>query len=160
MKDIPFLLDSLQRTPGVLTPLVQSIPKEFLHLRRGEGFWTIAEHVWHLADLEPLMLKRVQSFVEQDNPQFVGYTPPEDITTLQIDVDQTLATYANRRKDLMALLPKLTPEIWSRKGVHPRFITCDCRIMVRHILTHDYWHMHRISALWLLKDEFQKPVAG
>jgi uncharacterized damage-inducible protein DinB len=56
VKDIPDLLKGLERTGRILSEFVQSIPAEKMNLRRGEGFWTIAEHVSHLAQLQPMLL--------------------------------------------------------------------------------------------------------
>ena len=78
MKDIPDLLDGLKRSGHILTEFVKTIPADKMNLRRGEGFWTIAEHVSHLAQVQPMLLERLQRFMDEDRPEFVPYIPGAD----------------------------------------------------------------------------------
>ena len=75
MQDIPDLLEGLRRTPRVLAEFVKAIPEDRLDVRRGEGFWTIAEHVSHLAQVQPVILERFQRFMHEDHPAFVPTSP-------------------------------------------------------------------------------------
>ena len=159
MKDIPDILDGMKRSPNVLTNFVRGIPKDRLHLRRGEGFWTIAEHVHHLGHLNPTLIKRVQNFLTQDKPQFVPYALAKyDDAEPVIDVEAALADFATGRKALLDILGKAGPDIWKKETSHPQFEQFSFLFMVRHILAHDYWHMYRMEALWQTKDEFLKPA--
>jgi hypothetical protein len=45
-----------------------------MNLRRGEGFWTVAEHVSHLAQVQPMLLDRFQRFINEDHPEFESYS--------------------------------------------------------------------------------------
>jgi hypothetical protein len=58
MHDIPDLLEGLRRTPAILKEFVESIPEQKLNLRRGAGFWTIAEHVSHLAQVQQMPISQ------------------------------------------------------------------------------------------------------
>ncbi len=78
MQDIPDLLDGLRRSANILSAFVQTIPADKINLRRGDGFWTIAEHVSHLATVQPMLLERIQRFMDEDQPRFVPYIPGED----------------------------------------------------------------------------------
>ena len=64
MQDTQYLLEGLSRTPTILSEFVRSIPEGKLDLRRGEGFWTIAEHVSHLAEVQPMLLERFSTIHE------------------------------------------------------------------------------------------------
>jgi hypothetical protein len=44
MQDIPDLLEGLRQSTNILSALVGSIADEKMNRRRGDGFWTIAEH--------------------------------------------------------------------------------------------------------------------
>lgn len=159
MQEIPSILESLERVPGVFTPFIQGIPKDQLTVRRGEGFWTIAEHVHHLDDLHPTFCKRVEKFLTQATPDIVSHSMPQygpDFPA--IDVDTCLTGFAAGRKDLMALLRQAGPEVWKKESSHPSFTHFDFLFMVRHFLAHDYWHIYRIEALWRGKAENLKPL--
>jgi uncharacterized damage-inducible protein DinB len=54
MQDIPDLLESLKRSPNILSQFVRSIPESKLDIRRGDGFWTVAEHYSHPAQVQPI----------------------------------------------------------------------------------------------------------
>jgi hypothetical protein len=45
------------------------------------------------------------------------------------------------------------PEAWEKPGVHPEYDQYSLEILLRHILTHDGWHMYRMEEIWLAKDE-------
>ena len=55
--------------------MVRTIPVSKLDRRRGEGFWTIAEHVIHLARVQPMLLGHFERFLREDRPEFVPYLP-------------------------------------------------------------------------------------
>ena len=77
MKDIPDLIDGLNRSANVLSTFVRTIPDDKQNRRRGEDCWTIAEHVRHLAQVQPMLLERLQRFRDEDHPAFVPYIPGE-----------------------------------------------------------------------------------
>ena len=79
MKDIPEILESLRMTPRVLCEFVESIPESGLDLRRDDGFWTIAEHVSHLAHVQPMLLDRMNRFMAEEHPEFVPYLPGKEV---------------------------------------------------------------------------------
>jgi uncharacterized damage-inducible protein DinB len=60
MQDIDDVLEGLQRSGSILAALIEGIPADRRHQRRGEGFWTIAEHTSHLAQVQPMLLERLQ----------------------------------------------------------------------------------------------------
>ena len=63
MQDKRDILEGLRRSPHILSEFVKTIPEDKLDLRRAEGFWTIAEHVSHLAQVQPMLLERFQRFL-------------------------------------------------------------------------------------------------
>jgi hypothetical protein len=157
MKDIPDLLDGLKRSGHILSEFVNTIPEDKMHLRRGEGFWTIAEHASHLAQVQPMLLKRLQRFMNEDRPEFVPYIPgadeAEDRPPL-MEQNIALESFANHRQQQLELLGKATPADWQKTGSHPEYEQYSLYILVRHILMHDHWHMYRMEELWLTRDAY------
>jgi uncharacterized damage-inducible protein DinB len=158
MSDIFDLLDGLRRTPNVLAAFVRTIPEDRLDLRRGEGFWTIAEHVSHLAQVQPMLFERLQRFMNEDHPEFVPYIPgnveeaPD--TPLRMDIVTAVEQFTERRNKQLALLEVADDNTWQKKATHPEYEHYSLYILVRHILMHDYWHMYRIEELWLTRDAY------
>ncbi len=157
MHDIPDLLEGLKRTPGILDELVNAIPENKRDLRRGDGFWTIVEHVSHLAQVQPMLLDRFQRFLNEEHPEFVPYLPgqeDESDTPARMKMAQALEQFLQYRNRQSILLEKADAGAWQRTGKHPEYDHYSLHILTRHTLMHDYWHMYRIEELWLTKDAY------
>lgn len=157
MTDKQDLLDGLGRSGRILSEFVKTIPADKMNLRRGEGFWTIAEHVSHLAQVQPMLLERLQRFMAEDRPEFVPYIPgadeAEDRPPL-MDQNIALESFANHRQQQLELLERATQADWQKTGSHPEYEHYSLYILVRHILMHDHWHMYRMEELWLTRDAY------
>jgi uncharacterized damage-inducible protein DinB len=155
MEGMQEILDSLKQSPTVLAAFVGAIPASKLDVRRGEGFWTIAEHVSHLAQVQPMLLERIQRFIEQERPEFVPYIPGEGDegpgTPARMEMAAALAQFRSVRERQLALLARVADPVWQRQAVHPEYEQYSLTILARHILMHDYWHMYRMEELWLTR---------
>jgi hypothetical protein len=69
----------------ILSEFVRSIPAEKINLRRGGDFRTIAEHVIHLARVQPMLLERLQRFMAEDRFEF-GDCDFEFICNLEFEI--------------------------------------------------------------------------
>ena len=158
MNDIKDQLESLRRTPKILSEFVRAIPEQRLDLRRGEAFWTIAEHISHLAEVQPMMLDRVKRFTNEDHPEFVPYIPSkadgEPDSPPRMDMTSALVQFAEYRNKQLLLLESADNASWEKTATHPEYEAYSLYILTRHVLMHDYWHMYRIEELWLTKDPF------
>lgn len=164
MRAIPDILNSLRQAPGVLNDFVRTIPEKRLALRRGDGFWTIDAHVSHLAQVQPMLLGRLQRFRDEPRPSFTPYVPADDEIepepAPQIPTASALAQYSKTRAAQLDLLENWDTTIWSKEADHPEYDRYTGLILVRHILMHDYWHMYRMEELWLTRDAFLTRVEG
>ena len=158
MQDIPDLLAGLRRTPKIFNEFVKTIPESRLNLRRGEGFWTIAEHVSHLAEVQPMLLMRFQRFMQEEHPQFVPFIPTKDgdepAVPASLSMTEALLQFEESRTKQLVLLENAAPGMWQRFATHPEYDQYSLYILARHVLMHDYWHMYRIEELWLTKDSY------
>ncbi len=158
MNDTTELLESLKRTPTILCEFVKSIPESKLDVRRGEGFWTIAEHVSHLAEVQPMLLGRFQRFLDEEHPQFIPFQPNNEgegpTPAACMPIAAALRQFGDFRLQQLHLLEHAAADIWQRKARHPEYDAYSFYILARHVLMHDYWHMYRIEELWLTKDAY------
>ncbi len=158
MQDIPDLLEGLKRTPNILIEYVKAISENQLNVRRGEGFWTIAEHVSHLAEVQPMLLERFRRFVAEEHPEFVPFNPgktgDEPVAPACMGKTAALLQFKEYREKQLLLLENIDAEIWQRSATHPEYDLYSLHILTRHVLMHDYWHMYRIEELWLAKDAY------
>ena len=158
MADTPDLLAGLRTTPIILREFVRTIPKDRLDLRRGEGFWTIAEHVAHLAQVQQMMLDRFQRFTKEEHPVFIPFLPGKEeegpVTPARPDTDDALQQFEQYRSRQLVLLESADSDIWQRTASHPEYNQYSLYILTRHVLMHDHWHMYRMEELWLTKDAY------
>lgn len=156
MLHIPELLTGLRATPVLLREFVSTIPENKLDLRRGDGFWTISEHVNHLAHVQPMLLDRFNRFMNEERPEFIPFTPckSEDESPASIGIDSALQQFEQYRNKQLILLESAGIDIWQRTASHPEYDQYSFSILTRHVLMHDHWHMYRIEELWLTKDAY------
>ncbi len=162
MKDIQDIVEGLRRSPGVLSGLVQGIAEGKLEVRRGEGFWTITEHVSHLAHVQTMLLERFQRFLKEDHPEFIPFLPADGgdgpTTPPPLEINVALELFALYREKQLALLNGQDDAAWRKTGTHPEYEFYSLPILARHVLMHDYWHMYRMEELWLTKDAYLTKV--
>ncbi len=158
VQDIPDLLESLRRSPKILSQFVHSIPEGKLDVRRGEGFWTVAEHCSHLAQVQPMLLKRIERFMNEDKPEFVPYIPgagkEEPDSPPHMSIESALDQFARSRASQLQLLESADAITWKKTATHPEYDQFSLYILTRHVLMHDHWHMYRMEELWLTKDAY------
>jgi uncharacterized damage-inducible protein DinB len=158
MNDVPVLLEALKGSPNLLSAFVGTIPEDRLDRRRGDGFWTIAEHVSHLAQVQPMLLERLKRFRDEERPVFVPYIPgegeEEPETPEVMPMADALEQFDRYRSQQIDLLAGIDTAVWDKSGEHPEYESYSMRILVRHILMHDHWHMYRMEELWLTRDAY------
>lgn len=158
MEDIKNLLEGLRRTPKIMMDFLKTIPKNKLDIRRGEGYWTIAEHVSHLAQVQPMLLDRFERFVNEEHPEFIPYIPgngeKEPDTPSRMSMAVALDQFVEYRDKQLTLLKKIDDMTWKKIATHPEYESYSLCILTRHVLMHDYWHMYRMEELWLTRDAY------
>ena len=157
MGDLPIIIRNLSTNGQILAYFINSIPKEQLFVQRRPGLWTIAEHVQHLADVQPMLLERIQRFEADDKPRFIPFVPdeePDQPAPRSIDIDDALQRFDHVRLQQTDLLNRIDSTAWEKSASHPEYAQYNLYILIRHILMHDHWHMYRIEELWLTRDEY------
>ncbi len=162
-RDIPDLLEGLKRSPRLLSEFVNAIPADRLDRRRGEGFWTVAEHASHLAQVQPMLLGRLKRFIAEAHPEFIPYIPGPDAdepdTPPRMAMTEAIAQFTDLRSQQLAVLEGADDDAWQKQGSHPEYEQYSLHILVRHMLMHDHWHMYRMEELWLTRDAYLTSVA-
>ena len=161
MTDRNDILEGLRRSGPILTALVNSIPAAQMNRRRGGGAWTIAEHTGHLAQVQPMLLARIQRFRNEAQPRFEPYIPGADTNEDQPAVmacDEALEAFNRYREQQIMELAAADDATWEKMARHPEYTHYSLYFLARHILMHDHWHMYRMEELWLTRDEYLTTV--
>ncbi len=149
------LIDSLEMSAAVLERFVKQIPEFKMDRDRGEGVWTVREHLHHLALVQPVMFKRFRMFKNDEKPVIQAYFPDEreeKERTQKRTADELVAVFKDWRARQVELIRSCGPEVWLKTGTHPQYDLYTFEILIRHVLTHDGWHMYRMEEIWLAKD--------
>lgn len=149
------VVDSLERAPRLVVPLVREVPCAFLKRRPKSGKWSAHEHACHLAVVHHVFFRRLDQMLAEPAPVVTPYDPgvndPED-ALLRLDLDESLDSYVRDRLHLVRRLKNLTPAEWGKAAEHGEYSHYSVLIMFRHLALHDLFHAYRIEELLLNRD--------
>jgi uncharacterized damage-inducible protein DinB len=157
MNERDALLQTLSTAPTLLRGFMETVPDSVLDRQRGQGFWTIKEHLAHLTDVQPMLLLRLARFRDESHPDFQPHLPGDDAgQALPIDqpVSKLLESFENERQKQLQVIESLSDDVWSRTASHPEYTHYDATVLIRHVALHDHWHMYRMEELWLTRDQY------
>ncbi len=157
MEEINILIDCLEKSPKILRELIKSIPKQKLKEQRKKGKWTIHENVCHLAQAELMINERFERLINETNPYFDPYIPGDTISDyklITLNLNNQMDLYTETRGKTIDLLRRFDDTKWDSSAAHPQYEKYNARILLRHVLMHDHFHMYRIEESWLTKTDF------
>ena len=155
------LVEALKLNPVILKDFVAAIPEPALDRRRGEGFWTIYEHLLHLVETQEVIQGRLELIRDQARPVITPFVPrelPRPRGGGRPSAGELAGHFAGWRERQLRLIEAAPQALWEKPAEHPEYERYGFEILVRHILVHDGLHFARIEDLWLLKDEFLGPL--
>ncbi len=117
-------------------------------LRDGADGWSIIEILCHLRDFDEIFQSRAKMMLEQDSPQLPAY----DHEAMAIERDyqnQTLAGALHAldasRGRFIQFFRELSPEQWTRGGIHPEKGAFSMTDALMQVALHDLDHLEQIS---------------
>jgi hypothetical protein len=146
------VVDSLERAPSIVIPLVREVPPEIVKRRPRPEKWSAHEHACHLAAVGPLFIERIDIMLREESPRIRPYNPnvdQEEDALLRMDLDEALDRFARERARLVDRLRGLSPADWERKAEHPEYSRYSVGILCRHAALHDMLHAYRIEEIAL-----------
>jgi hypothetical protein len=151
------LLESLEKNISIIFAFVGSMKNDRVMKRRDENYWSIYDHIKHLALTQIMLYKRVEKFINEDTPSIVPFLP-EEKAALEEDnskpISVLMRSYEKWRKKQIELIRATEGEIWDKEALHPEYEKYTFEILIRHILLHDSFHMYRMEEIWILRDGF------
>ena len=161
MKQVPIIIDQLEKTPIVLRALLDHIPRHRYREQRLAGKWTLHEQVCHLVDAQDILVGRFKRFEREVNPHISAHDPAEDQDRdyyLDMDLDAALARFPRIRKDMVEMLRSYPDPYWTRAGSHDQFEPYNTQLLLNHCLAADYSHIFSIEQLGLTKDGHEAEI--
>ncbi len=154
LDSIAAVIDALERAPRIVIPLVQEVPAAIVRRRPSPGRWSAHEHACHLAVVHRLFFERIDLMLASPHPIITPYDPsltaPDD-ALLRLELQDSLAWYAQDRARLVTRIRSLTPADWARTADHGEYSHYSVFIMLRHAALHDFLHAYRIEEALLRK---------
>jgi hypothetical protein len=152
------ILDALKLNIDILYKFIISIPEEAI-MKRRKDYWTIYEHLEHMVVTQDMLYHRIDNFIKEEEPVIKPYNPEDKPkSNKKRTVKELLEAFSKWRNKQVGLIESCDDEIWEKTAEHPEYDQYSFETMVRHVLLHDGFHMYRIEELWLVKDEYVKPL--
>jgi hypothetical protein len=138
----------LERTADELTAALEGQPAAALARRPDEKNWAALEIVCHLRDAEEMFGARFQMFLAMDDPKLLPADPDRlaiDRQYLRCDAGEAIEAFRKRRAESLDTFRRLTPDQWSRGGIHPQRGRMTFDDFLSLIAWHDDNHLAQIA---------------
>jgi len=151
----PNVLERLRGTPARLEERTRTLPAQLL-TRRHDGHWSIQENVGHLADLEPLWLRRAQQIFANETelaPTDLANRRTHEANHNARQLSDLLSEFRELRSRLVQLLATADSAVVARTAIHPRLRTPMRLIdLALFVAEHDDHHLATITELTAQRD--------
>lgn len=149
------ITNALATGTTILKHLVADIAEDKLDFRPRAGIWTIREHLGHLVETQEMLARRLEYVLSEDRPVIEPYIPDDDDspTPESRSIEELIGGFTAYRQRQLETIDGASEEQWNKTAEHPEYAVYTFRILVRHILLHDYFHMHRMEELAFLRPE-------
>jgi hypothetical protein len=149
------VIDSLERAPSVVIPLVREVPAAILKRRPKPDKWSAHEHACHLAVVHDLFFARLETILASPAPVITPYNPdvdePDD-ALMKMDLEASLESFVRVRAKLVERIKRLSPSEWAKTAEHGEYSHYSVFIMFRHVALHDFLHAYRIEECLLNRE--------
>ena len=119
--DVAALLQRYVHGPALLRSTYAALPAKAHAWRPDQKSWSPRMVVCHCADSEMNSAMRLRYVLAEDKPLLVGYDQDRwarELHYSQLPVSQALSAIEAARSWTVALLERVSPDQWSRSGVH------------------------------------------
>ena len=148
--DLNKSIEILERTPAVVTALLQGLSSEWLFNNEGADTWSPYDIIGHYIEGEKTdWIPRMRIILSNDDDK--RFVPFNRFAQLNNDknkpINALLHEFAEWRKNNILELKEanLNEEKLNKKGIHPAFGEVTLRQLLAAWVTHDLNHIHQIS---------------
>ena len=154
MRSVSFNLNEvivlLQRTPHVLSTLLQDLPQYWIYNNEGEETWSPYDILGHLIHGEKTdWIARLEIILEQGENK--SFTPFDRFAQFEDSKGKDLHTLLSefedlRNRNLQTLqLKNITPKEYHLTGIHPDFGIVTLEQLLSTWATHDLAHINQMT---------------
>jgi len=120
-------------------------PPEAMQRRPASGRWSAHENLAHLARYHEVFLDRLGRILTEDRPNLGRYRAeddPEASKWMALPTDGVLKRLESLRRELTAVVERLSPEQLGRTGVHPVLGEMPVPMWIEFFLLHEAHHLY------------------
>ena len=142
-------LERLKGTPRELVALLGTARPEALRRDPGDGEWSPATVVAHLADAELVYSVRIRMALTADRPYLSSFDENAWVrrfAELETDPKESLARWRALRAANLRVLGSLEPEEWRLTGLHAERGEMSVTQIADLLVSHDRSHLSQIRA--------------
>jgi hypothetical protein len=143
------LVTSLRSMPMLLHALVREVDAERARIAP-PGEWPIVVLVAHLADVDDLMVARMERILADPGAVITDYDPEGAVERggfAELDLTDALERFEQARARYVALLDALQPRDWFRPVTHETDGTFTVETFTARIVHHDIAHLSQVCRL-------------
>ena len=137
-------------TPQEIADLIANVSEPALHKRPQPGKWSVVEIIAHLAEDELVTSWRYRQMLENPGCALAGFDQDKWAAWgryQEWEAEDALTMFRLLRDANLRLLRGLTPEEWTRSGVHAERGRITIADLARHMAGHDRNHLEQIRRL-------------
>jgi uncharacterized damage-inducible protein DinB len=150
---------ALENNKKIVKQFFEILTEQEIH-RRIKDYWTIYEHMDHLVVCQKILLGRLEQFLIEENPIMKPFVPDDKpkIENKKKEAKELISEFCALRDKQVKLINGAKKNIWEKVGTHEEYEKYSFEILIRHILTHDSFHLFRMEELWIMKEEYVKEL--
>lgn len=147
-------IETFKNLPSVIADFMDTLPEAVLDRKRNEETWTAREHLYHIVDVQDMLLSRILIIRDDENPIMVPFYPENEEINRYESIAAALKKYKDLREKQLEVLSGLSEAVLAKKAVHKQYSEYSIPVIVNHMIFHEYWHMYRMEEICFVKDEF------
>jgi len=141
-------MEQAHDTPAKLRQLVARLGPDGMKRSYGEGKWTAAQIICHLADVEIAWGFRLRQALTQDHHTIQPFDQDDWARCYdEVDVSQAFPAFIALRAWNLAFLDTVPVEEYSRPVTHPERGTMTVRQMLETLAGHDRNHLAQLETI-------------
>jgi hypothetical protein len=146
---IPSAIPALASTPSVMRAMLAPLPDDLIAAPGREG-WSARDVVAHLAARQgPAIVGRISAMLAEDGAAIPNV--PDDLMEVEpyraLPLDALLREFAEGREAAVATLRTVTPDQYSRTGIHSEVGLLTIADVIHHVAYHDLVHVSQAARL-------------
>ena len=143
------IIDALKATPAALRFAVRRLKGAQIARPVSDG-WSALDVVRHIRAADAILAPRIWHLLVRDRPALPSFDETAWaalIAAADVPVDAQIAAFAIQRAELTSLLRTLTPQQWSRAGVHETNGEQTVLQIGTKIAEHEQEHLAQLEAI-------------